>query len=126
VLGYLLSDDLIFTSRITGTAQSLGHEVRPARNVAQLANLIIQQVPQCVLVDLHNPGLSIGDLLKQLSLPRPFVVGYGSHVDAATLKAARDAGCDLVLPRSKFVEELPGALSSWLAGAQRIQPDAAV
>ena len=44
------------------------------------------------------------------------VVGYGSHVDAATLHAARVAGCDPVLPRSKFVEELPGALPGWLEG----------
>jgi CheY-like chemotaxis protein len=121
VLGYLLSDDLIFTSRITGTARDLGHEVRTARNAAGLANLIAQQMPQCVLLDLHNPGLSISDLLSQLPMPRPFVVGYGSHVDTATLKAARDAGCDLVLPRSKFVEEIPQALPQWLAGTAALQ-----
>jgi hypothetical protein len=43
------------------------------------------------------------------------VVAYGSHVDTATLRAAREAGCDVVLPRSKFVEELPTALPTWLA-----------
>ena len=30
----------------------------------------------------------------------PRIVAYGSHVDAATLKRAREAGCDRVLPRS--------------------------
>ena len=35
---------------------------------------------------------------------------------AAGLRAAREAGCDLVLPRSKFVEELPRALPGWLGG----------
>jgi len=44
------------------------------------------------------------------------VVGYGSHVDADTLHAARVAGCDPVLPRSRFVEELPTALAGWLGG----------
>jgi CheY-like chemotaxis protein len=115
VLGYLLSDDLIFTSRITGTARDLGLEVRPASNVAQLANLIAQQMPQCLIVDLHHPGLSIVDLLSRLPAPKPRVVAYGSHVDAPVLKAARDAGCDVVLPRSKFVEELCREMPTWLA-----------
>jgi len=44
----------------------------------------------------------------------PRVVAYGSHVDAAGLKAARDAGCDVVLPRSAFVEQLPVKLREWM------------
>ena len=44
----------------------------------------------------------------------PRMVAYGSHVDAAVLRAAREAGCDPVLPRSKFVEELPRALPEWM------------
>jgi hypothetical protein len=44
----------------------------------------------------------------------PRVIAYGSHVEAATLHAAREAGCDLVLPRSRFVEELPVSLGAWL------------
>ena len=32
----------------------------------------------------------------------------------ALVKAAREAGCDLVLPRSKFVEELATALPKWM------------
>ena len=30
------------------------------------------------------------------------VIAFGSHVDAELLAAARAAGCDEVLPRSKF------------------------
>jgi CheY-like chemotaxis protein len=120
--GYLLSDDLIFVSRITGTARALGLEVQAVRSPAQLHNLLGQQTVRCLLVDLHCPGLSIADLVKALPLPRPFVVSYGSHVDTATLKAAREAGCDLVLPRSKFVEELPHALPSWMAAAGGYDP----
>ena len=33
----------------------------------------------------------------------PRVMGYGSHVEKELLQAARDAGCDPVLPRSQFV-----------------------
>jgi len=115
--GYLLSDDLLFTSRIAGTARGLGLDVRVARSASELGKLIAQQPPACLLLDLHNPGLALEELLASLPRPRPLVVAYGSHVDAARLKAARDAGCDLVLPRSKFVEELPAALPRWCGGA---------
>jgi CheY-like chemotaxis protein len=115
MLGYLLSDDLIFTSRITATARDLGLEVKAAATAEQLTNLLQQQAPRCVIVDLHHPGLALNDLIARLPTPKPFLVGYGSHVDSARLHAARQAGCDLVLPRSKFVEDLPQALPQWFA-----------
>src|SRR5205085_1907203 len=117
--GLLLSDDLIFTSRITATAQAHGLTVQPARTQAQLQALAGQEAPAGVIVDLDHPGLNVSELLRQLraaAVP-PYVVAYGSHVDAAGLRAAREAGCDLVLPRSKFVEELPTALPRWLGAA---------
>jgi CheY-like chemotaxis protein len=118
-VGMLLSDDLIFTSRITGEARALGYTVKPARSVEALLALAREQSPACVLIDLANLGLSVPDLIRQLReicTPLPRVVAYGSHVDAAGLRAAREAGCDLVLPRSKFVEELPVSLPQWLDG----------
>jgi CheY-like chemotaxis protein len=118
--GLLLCDELIFTSRITGTARGLGLTVRAARSADELVELARQAPPRGVLIDLSNPGLALPELLRRLaeacpSMPR--VVAYGSHVDTATLRAAREAGCDPVLPRSKFVEELPRALPQWLAPA---------
>jgi len=118
--GLLLSDDLIFTSRITATARDRGLTVRAARSGEALVELARQSPPRGVLIDLSNPGLVLPELLRRLaeacpSMPR--VVAYGSHVDTAVLRAAREAGCDPVLPRSKFVEELPRALPEWLAPA---------
>jgi hypothetical protein len=59
----------------------------------------------------------VADLIRRLETcsPVPRVVAYGSHVDAAGLRAAREAGGDVVLPRSKFVEELPHKLPTWLS-----------
>jgi DNA-binding NarL/FixJ family response regulator len=118
-VGLLLSDDMLFTSRITGTARDIGVIVLPARNAELLQTLARQQPPACIIIDLSNPGLNIADLIQQLRktcsfLPR--IVGYGSHVDTATLRAAKEAGCDLVLPRSKFVEDLPTRLPEWMSG----------
>jgi CheY-like chemotaxis protein len=119
-LGLLLSDDLIFTSRITATARSLGVTVKPVRAVDGLCALAGQEAPGGVLIDLAFPGLDVPELVRRLreACPvMPRVVAYGSHVDAAGLRAARAAGCHLVLPRSAFVEQLPEALPEWLTPA---------
>ena len=124
-VGLLLSDDLIFTSRITATARSQGLDVTTATSQAALQHLAAQRTPRCVILDLSNPGLAVADLVRHLRAtcqPPPYLVGYGSHVDAATLRAAREAGCDLVLPRSKFVEELPRAIPAWLGSDSTASP----
>jgi CheY-like chemotaxis protein len=117
-LGILLCDDLMFASRITGTARSLGLTMRTVRSGTDLEQLAAEEKPLCVILDLANPGLSVVDVVRRLRPEGdiPVIVAYGSHVDAAGLNAARQAGCDLVLPRSKFVEELATALPRWLAG----------
>src|SRR5437868_5598723 len=116
-VGLLLSDDLLDSSRVTGTARGLGLTVKVARSVAALYDLARQQVPGGVLVDLSHPGLDVAELIRWLGencVPVPRVVAYGSHVDTATLRKAREAGCEPVLPRSKFVEDLPQQLPGWL------------
>ncbi len=113
--GIFLCDDLLFTSKVTGTGQMLGLPIRAVKTTAELLRLAQESLPACVIVELHTSGLVIAELMTALGemTPRPYVVGFGSHVDVATLKKAREAGCDLVLPRSKFVEELPTALPAW-------------
>ena len=116
--GLLLCDDLLFASRITGEARALDLTVTPVRSLDQLLELARREAPSCVLIDLAFPGLVLADLFRRLGEvcdPPLRVVAYGSHVDADGLRAARSAGCDPVLPRSKFVEELPRALPQWLS-----------
>jgi CheY-like chemotaxis protein len=119
-VGLLLCDDLIFTSRITGTARALGLTVKAARSVDVLLELARQERPRCVLLDLAHPGLDLPELVQRLNTigtPLPRLVAYGSHVDVETLRAARAAGCDPAWPRSKFVEELAAALPEWMSGS---------
>lgn len=108
--GLLLSRDLIFTSKVTGTARELGHKVMVAGNTALASAMIEQWRPKVVFVDL-----AAGDLVSTPALiafkkaageSTPFLA-FGSHVDVAALDAARAAGCDPVMPRSKFSAELP-------------------
>ena len=73
--------------------------------------MIEQWRPRVVFVDL-----AAGDLVTPASTLRPIrelagpetpFVAFGSHVDTEALAAARAAGCDPVMPRSKFSAELP-------------------
>ena len=89
--GLLLCDDLIFTSRIVGAAQAHGLTLRTAKTVAELGRLLQQAPPRCVILDLQLAGLDTNELAHTaIALtPRPFLVGYGSHVDTATLTRAQ-------------------------------------
>jgi len=119
-LGLLLADDMIFSSRITGTARALGFSMIVVKSQEDLVSQARERNPTCVILDLSTVGKKMDELIRNLkedspSIPR--LIAYGSHVDAATLRAAREMGCDLVLPRSQFVEELPRQLAQWLAPA---------
>lgn len=115
--GVMLCDDLIFFSRVSGTARAAGLTVRQARTAAAVLDLARREPPGGVLIDLQNDGLDLPALLAGLreacpAMPR--TVAFGSHVLADVLKAARQAGCDRVMPRSQFVKELEAELPGWL------------
>jgi len=111
----MLCDDLIFVSRVAGTAKALGLTLRSTKSACDLLVFCTQAPPRCVIIDLNAPDLDIDEVARELAQvqPRPTLVGYGSHVDAATLKKGREAGLDVVWPRSKFAEELTTALPGW-------------
>jgi DNA-binding NarL/FixJ family response regulator len=116
VTGLLLSDDLIFTSRILATARAHGLAMAAAKTQEALLANARASPPAGVILDLHNPSLDLPALLSEVkSLGAIRVVAYGSHVDAERLKAARASGCDLVLPRSAFVDRLESDLPVWLS-----------
>lgn len=113
--GLLLSDDLIFTSRILATARAQGLAMAAAKTPLAFLAAAKDAPPTGVILDLHNPTLELSALLVELNAIGPVrVTAYGSHVDAERLKAARQAGVDLVLPRSAFVEKLESDLAVWL------------
>ncbi len=114
--GFLLSDDLIFSSRITGTARAHGGTLTVFRDAEKMFDNSSGN-PLAIILDLHNATLDLPVFLAKLRegvLPIPKVIAYGSHADAERLRAARTAGCDLVLPRSAFVDRLETDLPNWL------------
>ena len=111
--GLLLSRDLIFTSKVTGTAGALGHRVVVAGNVALASAILAKWSPVVVFIDL-----AAGDLVSPSSIREyreiaragtPFLA-FGSHVDTQALADAAASGCDPVMPRSRFTNELPALI----------------
>lgn len=111
----VLNDDLIFFSRIEGRARAAGFRALQAREADRAITLSADPSTRLVLVDIHLVPEDLPRLVAAVraSPNRPRVVGFGSHVEAQALRAAREAGCDLVLPRSKFVEDLVTCWDDW-------------
>ena len=101
----LLCRDLIFQSRITATARELGITTATIRDPA----LLVDRPGRLLVVDLNQPGAIDAAGLWRTSTRRP-VVGFVSHVDAATAAAAKAAGVDRVMARSAFVTQLSAIL----------------
>lgn len=117
----VLSDDLLDSSRVGGHARAAGLDVLACRDSAGLLAAVARG-PALAVLDLHNPTLDAAAVVPALKAAGCRVVGYGSHVDAARLRAARQAGCDEVLPRSAFFDGLEDRLRAWTRGPD--EPDA--
>lgn len=123
--GLMLCDDLIFYSRVSATARAAGLAVRQVRTPTALLEAARQAPPGGVILDLQAEGLDVPGLLaglREVCPVMPRVTAFGSHILAEALRAARQAGCDRVLPRSVFVKELNTDLAAWLTPASGATP----
>lgn len=84
---------------------------------AALMDKLTRLQPALLIFDLGNAGVPWRAwiaLIKSAPATRRLpLVCFGSHVDVETMKAARSAGADAVLARSRFVAELPGLIQKW-------------
>ena len=110
--GVLLTSNLLFSSMVTRTAAGLGHEVAVAGDLAEAVELCRVRPSAYVIIDLGMADVEVGSAVARFRAAAGAVpvIAYGSHVDKARLDEARAAGCDEVLPRSKFSAELPALL----------------
>jgi len=98
------TDDLIFFSRIHGIAAKMGLVTKQIRK----AELFTGETGiGLVLVDIQVAGENLAAVAGDLLPKGVRMVGYGSHVDAAGLRAARELGLNPVMPRSQFGEGFP-------------------
>jgi len=108
---YVLVADLFFRSKIRAVAEAAGVTTQFARSFDELQTFLPSSETQAnIIVDLNDRSLRALEFLPGLAQAGHRLLGFLSHVDVVTANAAREAGC-AVLPRSKFVEDLPAILS---------------
>jgi PleD family two-component response regulator len=110
-----LVDDLMFRSRIQTAAKGVGADVRFVTSADAAVRLIHDHAPAFVIADLNATRLAplsvVAEVKADPSLAATIIVGFVSHVDVATVDAAREAGVDEVMARSAFVLKLPELLA---------------
>jgi CheY-like chemotaxis protein len=108
--------DLIFRSKIAAAARQAGHETVAASTADAVLERAATHRPALVVVDLGDdrvdPPATIRRLKAAPDLDGVRVIGFFSHVRTDLRDAAREAGCDRVMPRSAFVANLAGLLES--------------
>jgi len=106
--------DLIFATRITGTAKKVGVTCEIVTNPSALQEALESDEPRTVLVDMNCDGISPEEAIRKVKsqCPNARVVAFFSHVQTKLGKQARAAGADDVWPRSAFVQRLPQVLAA--------------
>ncbi|MCA9869259.1 MAG: DUF309 domain-containing protein [Anaerolineae bacterium] len=106
-----LVTDLMFATRIADVVRAQGGRPIMAASPEEF-RAGVDRWPVLMLIDVNALPLEqwTPEVKRAKASPQSRLIpiyGFGSHVDTATLKAARQAGCDHVWARSRFVSELP-------------------
>ncbi len=109
-------DDLFFQAKIQETARKLNVKVEFAKNDKDLAERMQQngeEKPSLIIFDLNNVNakpLTLIPKLKSKLKKGTSIIGFLSHVQGDLKQKAHEVGCDMVLPRSAFSQNLPQLL----------------
>jgi len=101
----LVATDLMRQSRVAEAARALGYAVALAATADEAREALRGDGSAIVILDLQAEGVPWRDVLAAAG-PAP-VIAFGQHTRAGVLRAAKAAGCAVVVPRSQLVEELP-------------------
>lgn len=106
-----LMDDLFFQMKLAETAKHLGVEVKVAATADALLPLL-DAAPKLVIVDLNSRSQPLQAIQRVRAAKKEVrVVGFLSHVQTELASLARAAGCDEVMPRSAFTQNLAAILA---------------
>jgi hypothetical protein len=115
---YCFIEDLFFLAKIQETARKLGIKVSFVKAekdiVAKLAEGSDQERPSLIVFDLNNanakPLTLIPKIRTKLKKGKTSIIGFLSHIQGDLKVKAVEAGCDMVMPRSAFSQNLPNLL----------------
>jgi CheY-like chemotaxis protein len=115
---FFFIEDLFFNAKITETARKLGVKVAFVKNdkdaIAELTSHEEEsERPGLIVFDLNNANVKPLTLIPKLKakLKRSTsIIGFLSHLQGDLKAKAVEAGCDTVMPRSAFSQNLPNLL----------------
>lgn len=115
----VLLNDLMFQVKVSEAAKRSGWSARFVGSPELLTQALREQRPDLIILDLNcistDPAATIR-LLKNDDETRHIpLLGYVSHVQVDLRRAAAEAGCNTVLARSAFVQNLGGLFSEYAA-----------
>ena len=106
-----LVEDIFFIAKMKETAKQAGVTLDTAGTADALASAARTDGTSLLIVDLNARGsIEAIEMLRAAGITLP-VIAFFSHVQAELAERARLAGCEEVMPRSKFARELPEILS---------------
>ena len=109
-------EDLFFMAKIQETARKLNVKVEFVKSDKDLMEKIQQngeEKPSLIIFDLNNASvkpLTLIPKLKSKLKKGTSIIGFLSHVQGDLKQKAHEVGCDMVLPRSAFSQNLPQLL----------------
>jgi len=102
-------DDLFFTVKINESAKRAGLPVEFVKSEQDVLEKA-KSLPALIILDLNYAGVDPLSLVQRLkSEPETrgiSVLGYVSHVQGELKQKAHEAGCNMVLARSAFSQNL--------------------
>jgi CheY-like chemotaxis protein len=107
----VLIDDLFFQAKLSETARHVGVTLQTVSNGDAMVSAAAANPPRLLVVDLNARGGPLEALQRLQSTGNHLpVIAFLSHVQTELAEKARAAGCQQVMPRSKFTAELAAIL----------------
>jgi CheY-like chemotaxis protein len=108
-------DDLFFMAKVQETARKLNVKVDFVKSDKEVLEMVAagEEKPALIIIDLNHHTLKplvVIPKLKAKFKKETSIIGFLSHLQGELKVKAQEAGCDMVLPRSAFSQNLPQLL----------------
>ena len=114
---FFFIEDLFFIAKIQETARKVGVKVAFVKNENEAISALTagedDELPGLIVFDLNNANakpLTLIPKLKAKLKRSTSIVGFLSHLQGDLKAKAVEAGCDTVMPRAAFSQNLPNLL----------------
>jgi len=108
-------DDLFFVAKIQEISRKLNVKVEFVKSDKDIAEKTenTEEKPSLIIVDLNSNSikpLPVISKMRSRYKKATSIVGFVSHLQGDLKMKAQEAGCDVVMPRSAFSQNLPNIL----------------